>query len=74
MVLSNAALAALEPRGVGQRPARYALELEPEQDPRAVADEVTSTLPEFGPDRRADLADGPRRSRPRARPPNAAGH
>ena len=49
MVLSNAALAALEPRGVGQRPARYALELRPEQDPRAVADEVTSRLPEFGP-------------------------
>ena len=50
MVLSTAALAALPPRADERpRPARYALELRPEQDPRAVADDVTSTLPEFGP-------------------------
>ena len=48
MVLSTAALAALPPRA-DARPARYALELRPEQDPRAVATDVTSTLPEFGP-------------------------
>jgi len=48
MVLSTTALAALEPRA-NKRPARYALELRPEQDPDAVADDVTATLPEFGP-------------------------
>ena len=48
MVLSTAALAALPPRA-DARPARYALELRPEQDPGAVAADVTSTLPEFGP-------------------------